>query len=489
MSAEARHTPHSSPGWKRETPSTTFASTNINTRPIYNIPSSSVIQQSNIPPIFNSEPRSNTEEASHRPSEAGASIDQSPFCSPESVPANICGQGISPFHSTNPLSPPDPPPSVPQVEVFNSNTRQTTTTMGLSRKSSSTSSPSLAKAQPSNSHLNSLGQPAPTSNGAMKPGHDKIHSTNTSTPSSPAGSISSGADGKEAKFFDHLNGPASPDKSASAATAASKDKLDKNPMSRLGRMFSQSARDKEKQTREKEKETERRKQHPEPSHSGATSPMPRHSEKEGEYSSDTDGGQSRGSSVAGDHPPKSRNVSGLYKNGEATQHFVRFEMLEDGVNHVHHLRAAKRQEKLSTLLQSWLGGKKKDEEVAPLKDQLSLMHSWVDQWKTEKIAAIKKDGSQPSATLVEKYGKCQEIIGKGMSCDTVNLTNNQAPLASYEYPIKPIHRIPLSNNSMLSKNSVVVLKKPIKSTPNVLHPNSVSPRPSRIQMSFTPSTS
>ena len=97
---------------------------------------------------------------------------------------------------------------------------------------------------------------------------------------------------------------------------------------------------------------------------------------------------------------------------------IRFVMLEDGVNHVHHLRAAKRQEKLSTLLQSWLGGgqKKKDDEAATPKDQLSLMHSWVDQWKMEKVAVAKKDGSQPpSATLVEKYGRCQEVIGRGMS--------------------------------------------------------------------------
>jgi protein-serine/threonine kinase len=93
-------------------------------------------------------------------------------------------------------------------------------------------------------------------------------------------------------------------------------------------------------------------------------------------------------------------------------------MLEDGVNHVHHLRAAKRQERLTTLLQSWLGGgqKKKDsdEQLSPPKDQLSLMHTWVDQWKTEKVATVKKDGvTPPSATLIEKYGRCQEVIGKG----------------------------------------------------------------------------
>src|SRR6266496_2248238 len=122
------------------------------------------------------------------------------------------------------------------------------------------------------------------------------------------------------------------------------------------------------------------------------------------------------SSASGNHPSRSRNASIQHRNGES--HMVRFEMLEDGVNHVHHLRAAKRQEKLLTLLQSWLGGgqKKKEDEFAPPKDQLSLLNSWVDQWKTEKVAAVKKDGSPPpSASLVEKYGRCQEIIGRGMS--------------------------------------------------------------------------
>jgi protein-serine/threonine kinase len=294
--------------------------------------------------------------------------------------------------------------------------------MGLSRKNSSVNTPSLARAQPSTSHLNGVGKNVPIPNGASTPGHDKIHSTNTSTPSSPAASIGSGSDSKELKYLDNVsNGPTSPDKPGSA----SKDKSDKNPMSRITRMFSQSGREKEKEMREKEKdkELERRKlqhqhqqQHPQPSHPGGTSPMHRHSEKDGESSSDTDSAQSRGSSVAGDRLAKSTPVSSQHKNGDSS-HLVRFEILEDGVDHVHHLRAAKRQEKLLTLLQSWLGGgqKKKDDEAAHLKDQLSLMNSWVDQWKTEKAAAKKIDNSQPhSATLVEKYGRCQEIIGRGM---------------------------------------------------------------------------
>lgn len=228
-------------------------------------------------------------------------------------------------------------------------------------------------------------------------------------------------DCKELKYFDNSAIPGSPDK----PNAVPKDGQ-KNAMSRLTRMFSQSGRDKEKQ-----KEVERKKQQQQEKlsvspvvsdhqpHSGGTSPLPKHTERDGEYSSDTDNAPSRGSSVAGDHP-KSRNVSAQHaKNGEtAVVPFVRFEMLEDGVNHVHHLRATKRQEKLSTMLQSWLGGGKKmveEEKPAPMKDQLSLMHSWINEVKTEKLVNAKKDGAATSATLVEKYGRCQEVIGRGLS--------------------------------------------------------------------------
>ena len=245
-------------------------------------------------------------------------------------------------------------------------------------------------------------------------------------------------------------------------------------------MFSQSGKDK----KDKEKELERKKLqqqgqggggHVEHIHSGATSPMPRHSEKDGEYSSDTDGPQSRGSSIAGDHP-KSRNVSGTHKNGDVVPHFVRFEMLEDGVNHVHHLRAAKRQEKLSTLLQSWLGGgqKKKEEDgAAPPKDQLSLMHTWVDQWKTEKVAAVKKDGSQaPSATLVEKYGRCQEIIGRG-AFGVVRISHKADPTdASVEqlFAVKEFRRRPQETQKKYTKRltSEFCISSSLRH-PNVIH--------------------
>jgi len=91
----------------------------------------------------------------------------------------------------------------------------------------------------------------------------------------------------------------------------------------------------------------------------------------------------------------------------------RFIMHPDST-HEHNLRSAKRQEKLSGMLRDLLVGKKRDDHAAE-PDRLSLMSSWVDQLRTEKdkLASDKKGGPNSTVTLVEKYGKCQEIIGRG----------------------------------------------------------------------------
>lgn len=91
----------------------------------------------------------------------------------------------------------------------------------------------------------------------------------------------------------------------------------------------------------------------------------------------------------------------------------RFEILPDH-SHVHHLRSAKRQEKLTDMLRDMLGGGRKKEEHVD-EQQLSLMSTWVDQLKNEreKMAAEKKGGPSTTASLVEKYGKCQEVVGRG----------------------------------------------------------------------------
>ena len=101
-------------------------------------------------------------------------------------------------------------------------------------------------------------------------------------------------------------------------------------------------------------------------------------------------------------------------NPTNTQH-KRFELLEDGT-HMHYLKSVKRQEKLSDMLSGMLGGgKKKEAEGGDTHQQLSLMSSWVDQLKLEResLASDKKGGPNATAGLVEKYGKCQEIVGRG----------------------------------------------------------------------------
>ena len=52
--------------------------------------------------------------------------------------------------------------------------------------------------------------------------------------------------------------------------------------------------------------------------------------------------------------------------------------------HEHHLKSAKRQEKLSDMLRDMLVGKKKPMEAHEGEQQLSLMSSWVDQLKSER---------------------------------------------------------------------------------------------------------
>ncbi|KIW70901.1 hypothetical protein PV04_03132 [Phialophora macrospora] len=94
--------------------------------------------------------------------------------------------------------------------------------------------------------------------------------------------------------------------------------------------------------------------------------------------------------------------------------FKRFEVHDDG-NHEHHLKSAKRQEKLSDMLRDMLGGGKKRDHDGGGDQQLTLMSSWVDQLRLEKdsLASDRKGGPNATANLVEKYGKCQEIVGRG----------------------------------------------------------------------------
>ncbi|ROW17731.1 hypothetical protein VPNG_00930 [Cytospora leucostoma] len=79
--------------------------------------------------------------------------------------------------------------------------------------------------------------------------------------------------------------------------------------------------------------------------------------------------------------------------------------------HEHHLKSSRRQEKLTDMFKGLLG---KKVEQLPDSD-LSLVSNWVDALKQEKasMASDKKVGPKESVTLVEKYGKCQEVVGRG----------------------------------------------------------------------------
>ncbi|KAL8400221.1 hypothetical protein RB594_000565 [Gaeumannomyces avenae] len=79
--------------------------------------------------------------------------------------------------------------------------------------------------------------------------------------------------------------------------------------------------------------------------------------------------------------------------------------------HEHHLKGSRRQEKLSDMFRGILGGKRSEQ---PDHD-LSLVSGWVDMLRQEKdsIASDRRGGPNASVTLVEKYGKCQEVVGRG----------------------------------------------------------------------------
>jgi protein-serine/threonine kinase len=150
------------------------------------------------------------------------------------------------------------------------------------------------------------------------------------------------------------------------------------------------------------------------------------------------------------------------------QRFVAVEGVPGG--HEHHLKSAKRQEKLSDMLRDMLGGKKK--AVDPQEGELSLMSSWVDQLKRERenLATDKKGGPNHTATLVEKYGKCQEIVGRG-AFGIVRISHKRKEGESEQlYAVKEFRRRPDENEKRYSKR--LTAEFCISSSlrhPNVIH--------------------
>jgi protein-serine/threonine kinase len=123
-------------------------------------------------------------------------------------------------------------------------------------------------------------------------------------------------------------------------------------------------------------------------------------------------------------PVRQGSITNAKKEG-LTAPYKRFWVNEDGT-HEHHLKVAKRQEKLSDMFQSLMLGKKKGENA---EDQpLSLMSNWVDVMRNEKekLAEQKNAVNALPQTLVQKYGKCQEVVGRG-AFGIVRVAHKQDP--------------------------------------------------------------
>jgi protein-serine/threonine kinase len=165
-----------------------------------------------------------------------------------------------------------------------------------------------------------------------------------------------------------------------------------------------------------------------------------------------------------DHKKEKRDDAALTASSK------RFWVEENG-EHFHQLRGAKRQDKLSDMFRDLMLGKKKDHgEEQPL----SLMSTWVDQIKNEKdkMAKEKKDGPSATASLVQKYGKCQEIVGRG-AFGIVRIAHKADPNNSKQeqlYAVKEFRRRPQEDSKKYSKrlNSEFCISSSLRH-PNVIH--------------------
>lgn len=135
--------------------------------------------------------------------------------------------------------------------------------------------------------------------------------------------------------------------------------------------------------------------------------------------------------------------------------------------HEHHLRGAKRQEKLSDMWKSLLG--KKHEQAAEA--DLSLVSSWVDTLKQEKdsLAVDKRSGPHATTTLTEKYGKCHEIVGRG-AFGIVRISHKKVDNVEKLFAVKEFRRRPEETEKKYSKR--LTAEFCISSSlrhPNVIH--------------------
>lgn len=132
--------------------------------------------------------------------------------------------------------------------------------------------------------------------------------------------------------------------------------------------------------------------------------------------------------------PSTRRVQ-VSPQQQHVQQVARFMILQDSdgtLKHEHHLKVVKRQEKLGQMVKDWIGGsqKKRSEAVSAVpglfpptlfatymeqRDDLSFLEagkSLKDVTPLNETGTSSTNSSQ-SENFEVKYGKCQEVIGKG----------------------------------------------------------------------------
>ncbi|KAJ5466713.1 Serine/threonine-protein kinase hal4 [Penicillium diatomitis] len=170
-----------------------------------------------------------------------------------------------------------------------------------------------------------------------------------------------------------------------------------------------------------------------------------------------------------------KKPSSTKEQKDGAQPHKRFETLpEESGSHAHHLRSARRQEKLTDLLKDMLGGGRKKGEEHADEQQLSLMSTWIDQFKSErdKLASDKKCGPNATASLVDKYGKCQEVVGRG-AFGIVRISHKVDPTDSkceQLYAVKEFRRRPQETAKRYQKRltSEFCISSSLRH-PNVIH--------------------
>lgn len=167
--------------------------------------------------------------------------------------------------------------------------------------------------------------------------------------------------------------------------------------------------------------------------------------------------------------PSSTEKPKLSNGKEVPQRFVLVPDVPGG--HEHHLRSSRRQEKLMDMIKGFLGAKKPEHA----ENDLSLVSSWVDNLKLEKdkvadpAAAEKKITASSSASLVEKYGKCQEVVGRG-AFGIVRISHKKMDGGEQLFAVKEFRRRPEETEKKYSKRltSEFCISSSLRH-PNVIH--------------------